>query len=65
MTAPVAAAGLPAGKAGEAPKHVVKKGDTLDRIARRYGVSIDSLRRANNLRGHLIHPAQVLLIPAP
>lgn len=48
--------------AGEA-QHVVRKGDTLDAIARRYGVSVESLRRANNLRNHLIHPAQILVIP--
>lgn len=45
-------------------QHVVQKGDTLDAIARRYGVTIDSLRRANKLRNHLIHPAQILVIPA-
>ena len=48
----------------EAGKHVVQKGDTLDAIARRYGVSVENLRRANNLRNHLIHPAQILVIPA-
>ncbi len=47
----------------EASQHVVRKGDTLDAIARRYGVSIDSLRKANKLRNHVIHPAQVLVIP--
>jgi membrane-bound lytic murein transglycosylase D len=45
-------------------QHVVRKGDTLDAIARRYGVSVDSLRKANKLRNHVIHPAQVLVIPA-
>ncbi len=48
---------------GSDGQHVVRKGDTLDAIARRYGVSVDSLRKANNLRNHLIHPAQVLVIP--
>lgn len=47
----------------DAAQHVVRKGDTLGAIARRYGVSIDSLRRANKLRNHLIHPAQILVIP--
>lgn len=62
---PVAVA-TPAPAAGDdddAAQHVVRKGDTLDAIARRYGVSIDSLRKANKLRNHLIHPAQVLVIP--
>lgn len=50
-------------KAADTGQHVVRKGDTLDAIARRYGVSVDSLRKANKLRNHLIHPAQVLVIP--
>jgi LysM repeat protein len=29
--------------------HEVQKGETLFRIARRYGISVDELRRANNL----------------
>jgi membrane-bound lytic murein transglycosylase D len=63
----LAATATPAVKPGESDagggSHVVRKGDTLDAIARRYGVSVDSLRRANNLRNHVIHPAQVLVIP--
>lgn len=57
----------PAGQgtaASQLSQHVVQKGDTLEAIARRYGVTIDSLRRANKLRNHLIHPAQILVIPA-
>ena len=50
--------------ADQLSQHIVKKGDTLEAIARRYGVTIDSLRRANKLRNHLIHPAQILVIPA-
>lgn len=44
--------------------HHVRRGDTLSSIARRYGVSIDSLRAANDLRGSVIHPGQSLLIPS-
>ena len=44
-------------------KHVVRKGESLSSIARRYGTSVQALRRANRLRGDLIRPAQVLVIP--
>lgn len=36
--------------AGKAGVHVVRRGDTLGRIARRYGVSTRALARANNMR---------------
>jgi membrane-bound lytic murein transglycosylase D len=41
----------------------VRRGDTLSSIARRHGVSIDTLRQANNLRSSVIHPGETLLIP--
>jgi membrane-bound lytic murein transglycosylase D len=41
----------------------VQKGDTLYDIARRFGVSISDLRRANNLRTSRIYPGDVLRIP--
>jgi len=41
----------------------VKPGDTLWRIAQRFGTSIDTLRANNNLSGDLIYPGQVLYIP--
>ena len=43
--------------------HVVRRGDSLDRIARLYGATIAALRRANGLRSSLIHPGQSLRIP--
>ena len=43
--------------------HIVRSGETLGAIARRYGVSVTSLKRANGLRGHLIYPRQRLTIP--
>jgi membrane-bound lytic murein transglycosylase D len=43
--------------------HNVRRGDTLSSIARRYGVSMESLRAANDLRGSVIHPGQSLFIP--
>jgi LysM repeat protein len=43
--------------------HVVERGDTLSRIARRYGVSTSELRRANKVSGDLIRIGQRLRIP--
>jgi membrane-bound lytic murein transglycosylase D len=56
-----------AGAGGErqaAPdRYVVRRGDTLYDIARRYGVSLDELKRRNGLSGSLIKPGDVLLMP--
>lgn len=46
--------------------HVVQRGDTLSRIAHRYGTSIDALTAANGIRRRtIIHPGQVLTVPVP
>jgi len=42
----------------------VQKGDTLYDIARRFGVSISDLRRANGLQTSRIYPGDVLRIPS-
>lgn len=50
----------------ETPKYVevaVKKGDSLDRIARANGTSIKALRRANELASDKLKIGQVLRIP--
>jgi len=48
-----------------APKvYVVKKGDTVYKIAKRYGTTMEAIIAANNLRNpSLIYPGQILLIP--
>jgi len=43
--------------------HVVQPGESLSSIARRYGTTIEALREANRIRGSLIQPSQVLVIP--
>jgi membrane-bound lytic murein transglycosylase D len=43
--------------------HRVRRGENLTSIARRYGVPVETLRQANNLRGSTIHPGDTLLIP--
>jgi murein DD-endopeptidase MepM/ murein hydrolase activator NlpD len=40
----------------------VKRGDTLNKIARKYGISVRRLKRLNNIKGHLIYVAQRLKI---
>jgi membrane-bound lytic murein transglycosylase D len=45
--------------------HRVRRGDTLNAIARRHRVSVEALRGANGIRGSLIHPGQDLLVPLP
>ena len=43
---------------------MVKRGENLTRIAKRYGVSIADLRAANNLKTDRINAGQKLGIPA-
>jgi peptidoglycan endopeptidase LytF len=44
-------------------EYVVKKGDTLGRIARRYDVTIKELKKENNLKSNSVRAGQVLYIP--
>lgn len=43
--------------------YVVKKGDTLYKIASNYGITVDALKNANNLTNNLINIGQILKIP--
>ncbi len=62
----VALAAIPADERVRFGTHVVQRGDTLSRIANRYGTSIDALTAANQIqRRSLIHPGQVLTVPVP
>ena len=47
----------------QAQTHIVRRGDTLYRIALKYGVTVDAIRIANGLRGNLIYVGQMLTIP--
>lgn len=42
--------------------YTVRRSDTLTQIAQSFGVSISSIQEANNLRGTVIYPGQVLTI---
>lgn len=43
--------------------HTVSRGDTLSSLSRRYGVSVDTLRKANNIKGSNIQKGRRLTIP--
>lgn len=49
--------------AGQGRQHVIAGGDTLVEIAKRYSVSLSSLRTANRLEGDTIRVGEVLTIP--
>lgn len=50
-------------RARRAGDHIVRRGDTLTTIARRYRVDVRSLRRANRLRGDRLRLGQRIRIP--
>ena len=48
---------------GTASSYTVKRGDTLYSIASRLGVSVDELKRVNNLTSNLLSVGQILKVP--
>ncbi len=54
---------LPPQKRMQWTRYVVKKGDNLGQIGRRYGVSVRSIQSSNRIRGSMIRAGQDLLIP--
>jgi LysM repeat protein len=44
-------------------RYTIRSGDSLARIASRHGTTVAALQKANNIRGSLIHPGKVLVIP--
>lgn len=56
---------LPDEKKATASEYVVRRGDSLGKISKKYGVSVTALRQANGMRGSTIHPGQRLVVPVP
>jgi peptidoglycan endopeptidase LytE len=44
-------------------QHKVRQGDTLGKISKKYGVTVQALKEANNLPGSALKRNQVLIIP--
>ncbi|MCG6965370.1 MAG: transglycosylase SLT domain-containing protein [Chromatiaceae bacterium] len=58
-----ALASLPAEERLRWRQHHIKSGDSLSRIARQYGVSVEAIRRSNGLKDSRIRAGKNLLIP--
>jgi len=55
-------------KVNEKPKpktviHTVRRGENLSKIAKQYGVTVEAIKRANNMGGDMINRGQKLKIP--
>lgn len=57
------ASGPSADAPGDMASYRVRKGDSLWEIARRYGTSVEDLRKLNGLHGEKIFAGTVLLVP--
>lgn len=44
-------------------EHRVRRGESLGKIGKRYGVSAQAIKNANGLRTTVIHPGQMLVVP--
>ncbi|MHB1421372.1 MAG: cell wall hydrolase [Bacillota bacterium] len=44
-------------------RYIVKKGDNLTKIAKKYGTTIKAIQTANKLKGSKIYPGHALVIP--
>ena len=44
-------------------QYIVKPGDSLYMIAKKYGVTVEELKQSNHLASNMIYPNQVLFIP--
>lgn len=62
---PTAAEPAPAPAEGASSVHVVQSGETVFRIARQYGVSVQQIRKWNNLKNDMIEVGQQLVVAQP
>ena len=56
-------AALPPEKRLRWTRYRIRPGDSLSRIAHKYGVTVQALMKANNLRSHRIRAGQTLIVP--
>ena len=49
----------------QALQYVVRRGDTLDSIARKFDIALDDLQRWNNIKGSRIIPGHTLTLASP
>ena len=54
---------LPDSERASWKRHIIKRGETLGKIAARHRTSVATLKKTNNLRGNLIRTGHSLLIP--
>jgi len=54
---------IPVSGVGDENVYIVKSGDSLYSIARKYGISVDELKNVNNLTNDLLSIGQKLVIP--
>ncbi len=57
--------GKPVVRSGSQSKHVVKNGENLGLIAKKYSCSVTDLKEWNNLKNNNIYPNQTLLVYKP
>ncbi len=50
-------------KSGSVAKYKVKHGDSLSRLAKKYSVSVNELKKINGLKNSVIHVGQLLKVP--
>lgn len=60
---PVSASSVAPKARGNVALHQVRKGDTLFGIARQYNISLDELKKLNNLKNNHIKPGHQLRVP--
>jgi LysM repeat protein len=70
MAAPVvdgaaAAATVPPVSTAGAKEHYVAPGDSLWKLSKQYGVSIDAIKAANNMTNDTVMLGKKMIIPAP
>ncbi|HOL49302.1 MAG TPA: LysM peptidoglycan-binding domain-containing protein, partial [bacterium] len=53
----------PTKESAEKTYHIVKKGETLSSIAKKYGTTMKKIKEANNMKTDIVTTGQKLLIP--